>query len=321
MRSVFVLLLTLSACGQDPSSSASPDGSGPYPVTTRTLTALLGQRGKLPPSVSLTVHLPSRGDATPVPVVVFNHGFGSDAQDYATYGERLASHGFAAVLATYDKGFTSYQTHRELARDVLRVVDWLAGATSTPESSLSGRLDMERLGVAGHSRGGKQAVHAATMDSRFKACFTVDAVDAPPPVGEHDPADYPSVTPELMGSLAVPSGYVGAGRGSTAVDASGIACAPANDNFHAFFKAAPSPSYEWLLPDAGHADFTDSCARDFDGTDGCGFCAKGDDPAASHAFALRTLVAFFRVYLMGDDSARGWLDGEQVPERVRLSTR
>jgi hypothetical protein len=135
------------------------------------------------------------------------------------------------------------------------------------------------------------------------ASFNWDPVDVGHPLfGETE--DYPSVTPELMDAFAIPSGFIGAGRSVAAP--LGQACAPEAQNYHQYFIEAPTPAFEYLLPDAGHLDFPDGCGLV------CMTCQSGDEPAWNRAFAQATTVAFYRVYLAADARYRPWVDGEPV---------
>ena len=108
-----------------------------------------------------------------------------------------------------------------------------------------------------------------------------------------------------MGGLAVPAGYVGAGRGAEMT--MGQACAPADENHHAYFEASASPAFEWVIASAAHNDFVESC--DFM----CELaCPVGADREGAQAFARTTMVAFYKVFLAGDESYRPWIDGDEV---------
>lgn len=279
--------------------SGDPSAAGPYAVSEQTERVNFGPR-----EMEVLFFSPSDTSDAPFPVVVFNHGFQMAGSAYAGYGRRVASHGFVVLVPTVGDSLMDSASHRALAELQVAVNDWIEGATDAPGSPIFGLADVTRLGVGGHSRGGKQSIHAATLDSRIAATFNVDPVDSAPPFGG-DPADFPSVTPELMGGLAIPSGYVGAGRGAEST--MGPSCAPAEDNYHAYFEASGSPSFEWVLAGAGHNDFVETC--DFL----CEFaCPVGDDREAAQSFAQTAMVAFYKVFLAEDESYRPWVDGDEV---------
>jgi hypothetical protein len=166
------------------------------------------------------------------------------------------------------------------------------------------------LALVGHSRGGKQSIHAATLDDRISAVLTFDPVDSLPPFGELSELDYPSVTPELMGDFTVPSGVVGTGYGSEGVNG-GPACAPEEDNHQAYYEVMPPGTRRWVLPSAGHNDIVDECAE---GTGGfiCAACPPGDDPVAVRTMFGGLAVAFLSREMLAATDMNHWLDGTAV---------
>ena len=171
-------------------------------------------------------------------------------------------------------------------------------------------MDAERLGAGGHSRGGKVAILAALNESRIKATFNLDPVDTGAgPLGVNP--ENPSVTPEMMDKLVVPAGFVGAGRGTQGFQP----CAPEADNYHQYFvEAKKAYAVEYLLKDAGHNDFAESLSPILDFV-----CEKGGNPAETKAVAKSTMVAFYQVFLNGDNSYRPWVDGSKAPAAAELT--
>jgi pimeloyl-ACP methyl ester carboxylesterase len=221
----------------------------------------------------------------------------------------LASHGFAVLIPSFDDSPFSAFDHADLAASLNALVD----QALQPGQIFSQNIDPEHIGMGGHSRGGKAALLAAIQSPRPKAVCTLDPVDSlgspfdnPAPTPEN-----PSVTPELMGGLTVPSGYVGAGMGAEGI----VPCAPKEDNYHEYYKAAATPAYEWLLEDAGHGDFAEN------GGLATQFCNSNADAQTVRNFSATTLVAFFQVYLGNAPAYQPWLDGDKLPANVALSTK
>lgn len=238
----------------------------------------------------------------PAPIIIYNHGFSTDAAQYRSTADRLASHGYFVALPEWDSSIWASRTHNELANDAIALLDWLITQNNTANTPLSGRLDVTRVGMAGHSRGGKQAFLAAIRDTRITSVAGIDPVDSKPP-GFGSPADYPSVTPELMPQLTQPLGVLGAGLAG----GSGIsACAPTDENWSRYADEAPGRLVRWLLPRAGHLDFLDGCAAN-PNLINCPLCTIGDAPAGAHAAAQAFLVAYFGSTLTGQTGYDAWL--------------
>ncbi len=284
-----------------PPGSVDPTRDGPSSVAQSEVRVPLSTGG----DVAATLYVPQRlDDGLRIPVVVLSHGFQLSAGPYASYGRRLASHGIAALIPTYGDSLIRARTHAQLAEDVRTIIGWVEAQDATASSPLAGHVGP--IGVSGHSRGGKQSIHAATLDDRIDAVFTLDPVDAGPPFGGNE-RDFPSVTPELMDSLTVPSGYIGAGRGAETSFPLAPACAPVDDNYHAYFVESVAPSFEYVLTQAGHLDFLDSCSGL-----ACSGCPSGTNAEFTRDVSRATMTAFFKVVLDEDERYRPWVDGDAV---------
>jgi hypothetical protein len=110
-----------------------------------------------------------------LPVVLIVHG-NHDAGDYSDPGyaylaEHLASHGFiaASIDENYLNGdaFFDYSGAEMGTRAwlLLRHLDQLREWDSTPGHPLAGRVDLDRVALIGHSRGGEAAALAAVLEA------------------------------------------------------------------------------------------------------------------------------------------------------------
>ena len=193
----------------------------------------------------------------PAPVVVISPGFTVKFDQYASYADHLASHGYVAVTYSTSETQTRPLTDVRQARLLQALLDDLPGLCPTVS------CDSDAVMVVGHSRGGKVAVLAAAVDPRIRALVLLDPVDTtafaplapgfPSAVAALAAASGHSTAP---GALEVrfshsppPVVVVGGGRSRD--------CVPAEANYSRFFDAAPAPALEVVLPEAGHLQFLD----------------------------------------------------------------
>ncbi|HXP61766.1 MAG TPA: hypothetical protein VN829_14825, partial [Dongiaceae bacterium] len=138
------------------------------------------------------------------PVVIMRTGASLEVLTYSTLAEDLASHGYIVVGfdAPYRTGLVVFPDGRVIARtpennpelfegqpqagrlnelltawtaDIGFVLDRLERLNaSDPAGKFTGRLDLTRVGVFGHSFGGAQAAQFCSQDSRCKAGIDVD---------------------------------------------------------------------------------------------------------------------------------------------------
>jgi dienelactone hydrolase len=134
------------------------------------------------------------------PVVLFSHGAGTTMEVQTSQCEDLASHGY--IVVAIDHTYVSMATvfpdrivsHKEattnfnmaepaeiitqiMADDANFVIDQLREMNNgTIVSIFIGKLNLDQLGVIGHSVGGAVAYNLAINDSRVKAAIDLDGV-------------------------------------------------------------------------------------------------------------------------------------------------
>jgi predicted dienelactone hydrolase len=178
-------------------AAAGPPG-GPLRLLTRDLS-------------KVHTHSSRNSDVSPqqrtYPVVIMRAGASLEVWNYSTLAEDLASHGYVVVgfdapYRTFTVVFPDGRVMRRTpendpelcegleqapqARCVNKVLTaWTADIAflldqlerlnvSDPTGKFTGRLDMTRVGVFGHSFGGAQAAQFCSLDSRCKAGIDVD---------------------------------------------------------------------------------------------------------------------------------------------------
>ena len=123
------------------------------------------------------------------PVVVFSPIWNSGPSSYASLIETLASHGYvvAAIHHPVDSSedfseiSSPQKVHeknleiRRRANDARFLLDQLKKMNDgDPKNPMTGRLDLSRVGIFGHSFGGAAAAEACWLDPRFKAAINMD---------------------------------------------------------------------------------------------------------------------------------------------------
>lgn len=129
---------------------------------------------------------------TSYPILIFSHGAGGEMSMYTTQLEELASHGYivVAINHSYGAAATVFPDGRTVtanfstgldgaapiwAEDQMFVIDQLELLNQNdPEDRFTGRLDLDRLGVFGHSLGGATATITCLVDERCKAGASED---------------------------------------------------------------------------------------------------------------------------------------------------
>mgnify|MGYP001229784767 CR=1 FL=1 len=299
-----LVILALSGCGgPDCSDAADPSLPGPFDVVSSQNDLTIEVEGDST-TVPVTILMPDVSGV--VPLVIFTHGFSQEPAAYIGTGEFIASWGMVVVMPGLPGGMFSPVPHRIQAEYLRGVLDWAVGAGNASDGPLAGNVDPGRVGLAGHSMGGKLSFLLAASDDRVGAVFGVDPVDAGPPMDDYEPADWPSVTPEMMGDIQIPIVVLGENADGDLADA--MSCAPAGNRFSDYYEAATGPAVMIEVIGADHVSFLDAC------DEFCSlFCRPGtDDPAVTLALTRKYLVAFFRQHLGGEDCLIEWLTGDAM---------
>lgn len=199
-----------------------------------------------------TVATPMCQPADPRAVLIFSHGMMGGRIQNTVLAEELASHGYVVVGIdhTFDCSFAILpdrticsvlltrspmpielltETGLEVrVKDVCFVLDELARLNlADPKNILTGRLDLHKVGVYGHSLGGQTALLACAQDKRIKAGLSMDGVTTA----------FNSISQPFMLMQAAREG----------------------DPLHvkALRKQLAGPNYILTLKNSGHANFTD----------------------------------------------------------------
>jgi hypothetical protein len=259
------------------------DSDGPVPYNTNVESVTMEGGG----SFNVTVYMPTTPG--PHPVVSFSCGSTQTAAGYVPYGKRLASHGIAMVLRD-DPGALTPTTEIVPGAEYV-VAKWLPAAHGS-------QLDLTRVGLGGHSRGGGVSLLAAErgLKGKVAAWFGLDPVD-----------NQFLISPGLFARTELPqigiaTAYLGAEVESN--------CAPAADSYPMLFPKSPSPSTLILGKGAGHTqlEVPEACAA-------CSLCSpSGTRPNdLVLAYSVRYFAAFFARELLKDGSVGAKFEGAGGP--------
>ncbi len=260
--------------------------------------------------IPILVYVPPK--KAPAPIVLFSHGLGGSRTGSAYLGRHWAARGYMAVFVQHPgsdtsvwkdlpplKRIASMRTAASSGNFLLRVtdvpvvLDRLERWNDAEDHPLARRLDLERIGMSGHSFGAvtTQAVsgqrsavkRVAFTDPRIKAAI---AMSPSSPRGKQDPKD-------AFGSVKVPWMLMTGTK-----DLSLIGDVDMASRLAVFPALPPGGKYELVLHDAEHSAFTERAL-------------PGDREPRNpnhHRVILALSTAFWDAWLLGDEDARTWLD-------------
>lgn len=259
----------------------------------------------------IRVYLPQSN--SPAPVVLFSHGLGGSCKNNPYLGNHWAKRGYVAVFMQHPgsdelvwaerpaaerlealKQAAGLQNYLLRVKDVPAVIDKLQVWAKADDSPLKGRMDLEHLGMSGHSFGavttqavsGQATPRGATpfTDPRIKAATMFSP--SSPAIG--DPA-------KVFAKVNIPW-LLMTGTNDVAL----IGNVDVKSRLAVFPALPAGGKYELVLDGAEHSAFGD---RPLPGD------RKKRNPN-HHRAILAISTAFWDAYLRNDPAAKTWLDGE-----------
>ncbi|KAG6428026.1 hypothetical protein SASPL_112274 [Salvia splendens] len=234
------------------------------------------------------------------PVLLFLHGYLLYNSFYSLLLQHIASHGFI-VVAPQLYLIAGSDSNGEIKTSA-EITNWLAlglGQLLPPNV----KADLGKLGLAGHSRGGKVAFALALRKStslKFSALIGIDPVDGsdvgkqtPPPVLTYVPHSF-----DLDGTAVL---VVGAGLGEVRRNPLFPPCAPKGVNHQDFYSECCKPAYYCVAKDYGHLDMLDDDTNGIRGRSTYCLCKNGESRGPMRIFVGGILVAFLKAYLEDDE--------------------
>jgi dienelactone hydrolase len=309
-----LLALTATACRAGAPADAAPappryrPAPGPHEVEVARLDWHDERRER---DVPAKVYFPKAG-AGPFPVIVFSHGAGGSREGYEYLGRHWASHGYVSVhlqhLGSDDATWRGRPDPLEGIResiknprnainrpqDVSFALDRIEELNRQDER-LRGRLDVERIGAAGHSFGAFTTLAVAGQTfpvGRRQFTYRDPRVDAAIPMSAPVPRRAETHA-TAFGSIAVPCLHMtGTLDQSIASDTTPAQRRIPYDNIHA------ADQYLVTFVGGDHMIFS-----------GRGRMRGGERDAMFQDLIKVGTLAFWDAYLRGDEGAKRWLVG------------
>lgn len=276
-------------------------------------------------AVPIKAYLPA--DATvPSPVIIFSHGLGGSREGYSYLGEHWASQGYVSVHIQHlgsDESVWKDEPYRNRMRamrdatkdldnslnrpaDVSFVIDQLEKFNDDPGSAFHNRLDLTKIGMAGHSYGAFTSMaisgqsfitpsgHAHDMgDDRVIAAVVMSA-QAP-----RDPADYD----KNYATIDIPIFHMTGTKDTSMINPSSPV-----EHRRVAYDHTPGPGEGG--PETYLVTFTGGDHMIFSGRSRGLFRGSGKQDAAFQAHIKSASTAFWDAYLRDDETSRGWLRGD-----------
>jgi predicted dienelactone hydrolase len=311
----------LASCAADGSRAYDPLAIAPAGAPpTLDLTINDGGRGR---EIPLRVYLPAA--KTPQPVVLFSHGLGGSREGSAFLGEHWAARGYVVVYLQHPGSDTTVWKDKPIGermtamrnaasaqnlllrvKDVSFALDQLRQWNADPKHPLAGRLNLDRVGMSGHSFGAvtTQAVSGQALAGRLIS-FTdprIKAAIAFSPSGPRAGMD-PKKT---FGDVKIPWMLM---TGTN--DVSAIGDIDVKSRLSVYPALPAGGKYELVLDRAEHSAFTD---RPLPGD-------REKRNPNHHRAILALSTAFWDAQLRGDKAAQKWLDGEGPRQVLELNDR
>lgn len=183
------------------------------------------------------------------------------------------------------------------------ITNWLSeGLQELLPSNI--RPNLSKLGLAGHSRGGKVAFALALKKTftslRFSALIGIDPVDGmdkgkqtSPPVLTYIPRSF---------DLEMAALVIGSGLGEIKRNPLFPPCAPKGVNHEDFYNECRQPTCYFVAKDYGHVDMLDDETKGIRGKTSYCLCKNGNSREPMRRFVGGIIVAFCKAYLEGDFS-------------------
>jgi predicted dienelactone hydrolase len=258
------------------------------------------------------VYLPKETAAAPV--ILFSHGLGGSRDNSPYLGNHWARRGFVAVFMQHAGSDDSVWKESRLGeridamrkaasgenlklrvKDVPAVIDQLERWNKEEGHALKGRLDLEHIGMTGHSFGAVTTQAVSGQSYLGRETFTDPRIKCALPMS---PSSNKLTKPErTFGKVSIPWLLMTGTNDTSPINDTDV------ESRLAVYPALPAGSkYELVLDKAEHSAFGE---RALPGE-------KGKRNPNHHRAILAISTAFWDAYLKEDPAARKWLDNDEV---------
>lgn len=288
-------------------------------------------------------------DDGPYPLVIYSHGFGNQRLGSLYLVEHLASYGFVVMAVDHEDNpgvqpAPMYRSQISRTDDITREIDYAEWLTSE-DGDLTGLIDMENIGVTGHSFGGFASLIAANGQLDWDN-FEAICEDDPDPLGtcpnllgnletmatlagwdEVPDSPWPSRGDSRIDAIAplAPAGRFVGPNGAKGIDVPVLMMVGTADNiatpqvnFYDVYDSIETPKAMVQLEAAGHFVFGLGCESTPWMVAGGFYWACSDpvwDMDRVHDLTDHFVTAFFLTELYGDEAAAEALAPENVAFR------
>ncbi|MCA9051907.1 MAG: dienelactone hydrolase [Planctomycetaceae bacterium] len=269
--------------------------------------------------VPVKVYL-SQGE-DPLPVILFSHGLGGSRENNAYLGSYWAAAGYSAVFMQHPgsdedvwksavagrrfsalKAAASALSSRERFADVPFVIDQLEAWNRQTGHELHGRLNLERIGMSGHSYGAVTTLALAGQKYAFNRTYSDPRIGAFLAMSPQ-PGRLPD-TQAVFGHLTQPILCMTGTKDGSPIDPT----LKPSDRRTVYTALPAGDKYQLVLKDAEHMAFGDSRLGN-----------RQRNP--KHHTAIQQIsLTFWNAYLKDDLAAKRQLQSAQLITDVGLDT-
>lgn len=261
--------------------------------------------------IPLRVYLPTIKEQSPV--ILFSHGLGGSRDGNPYLGQHWSGRGYIAVFMQHKgsdesvwkdvpllqrmasmKKAANLQNTLDRFKDVVAVIDQLEKWNQSDESALTGRMDLSKIGMSGHSFGAVTTQGVSGQRTGFgSSTFTDGRIKAAIIMSPSSPKNVADPK-KIFGSVKIPW-LLMTGTDDVAL----VGDADVASRLSVFPALQEGGKYELVLDGGEHEAFSD---HNLPGS------RKKRNPN-HHRVILALSTAFWDAYLREDVQAKAWLDG------------